>query len=384
MLVRNQTDVTERQKAEEELQAVDRRKNQFLAMLGHELRNPLAAIRSAADLIMLSAPRDAFIERAHHVLERQSSHMARLIDGLLDVSRIAHDKLEIECTPVDLRSVIGNVVDDCASIAPEGVSLQRLLPDEPVWVRGDATRLAQVFENLVGNAQKFTPPPGTITVALETSEGCATVSVQDTGIGISPENLSIVFEAFQQSASGSQPHSAGLGLGLALARRLVEMQGGSLSARSEGPGRGAEFVVCLPLLSAAEVIPSAELDRTPEPAKKRVLLVEDNFDAREMLAELLEMKGHEVAAFGERQDALAWVRNHPVDVILCDIGLPDISGYEVARAIRAEPSLQSTRLVALIGYCQAEDRQRTERAGFNDYLVKPVDVSALEALLESA
>lgn len=390
-LVGTVQDVTARKQAEEalrqsqeRLREADRRKDEFLAMLGHELRNPLAAIRSASELLQLFASEDTRLDRVYSVLERQSNHMVRLIDGLLEVSRIARGKIHLEPKAVDLREVLEGVLHDRSDqFTSGGLELETDFPDEPLWVWGDDVRVAQIFDNLVGNAMKFTQGPGTISVGFWREGPLVVIRVKDTGVGIRPEMLSCIFEAFQQDTQGMARGAGGLGLGLALVRGLVELHGGTVEARSEGVGWGAQFEVRLPLSSAA---PEPNLrDQAPQARRWRVLIVEDNVDAAQMLQELLEIRGHTVTLAGSGLDALEYLRektgDRQADVVLCDIGLPGMSGYEVAKAIRRDALLGAVRVVALTGYGQPDDRKRAAEAGFDDHLIKPIDLEALEQLL---
>jgi PAS domain S-box-containing protein len=373
-------DVTERKDAEEQLREADRRKDEFLAMLGHELRNPLAAIENATELVKPTDTADPHLERAHEVLARQSRHMARLIDGLLEVSRIARGKIEVKREPLDLRRLLEGVLDDHeARVRSRGLTLARELPDEPVWIRGDAVRLTQVFGNLLANALQFTEAPGRITVALHREAGEAVAVVRDTGAGIRPELLPGIFEPFQQEAQDIARTEGGLGLGLALAKALVELHDGAIEARSDGVGHGAELRVHLPPSAPPRAADDARADGAAPP--RRVLVVEDNADAAEMLQLLLETRGHEVAVAGDAPEALERLRGGGADVILCDLGLPGTSGFELARAIREDAALREVSLVALTGYGQPEDRRRTAAAGFDAHLVKPVSVADLERVL---
>jgi PAS domain S-box-containing protein len=374
------TDVTEQREYAERLREAERQTSEFLAMLGHELRNPLAAVRSAAELVSLAEPEDPRLQRAWVVLERQSTHMTRLIDSLLEVSRIARGKITLDRRTVDLRRVLEGVLQDrSAQLAGSGLELEKSLPRAPVWVSGDDVRLAQIFDNLLGNAIKFTPPPGRVSIALGTEHGHAVAHVRDTGAGIRPEMLGSIFEPFQQDTQDISRSAGGLGLGLALVKGLVELHDGSVEAHSSGPGSGAELTVRLPLSAA----PSAPVTPTqPEgPPRRRILIVEDNVDAAEMLQFVLELQGHEVTVAVNGTEGLELLRLDEPDVVLCDIGLPGMSGYEFARAVRADPMLGDVVLVALTGYGRAADRRRTEEAGFDAHLTKPVELAALDEVL---
>ncbi|MFW6093976.1 MAG: PAS domain S-box protein [Pseudomonadota bacterium] len=374
------TDITEQRDYAERLQESERQMSEFLAMLGHELRNPLAAVRSAAELVNLAEPEDPRLRRAWAVLERQSTHMTRLIDSLLEISRIARGKITLDRKPVDLRQVVEGVLQDrSAQLASSGLELRRDLPPEPVYVSGDDVRLAQIFDNLISNALKFTDSPGVISVSLEAREGRAVARVSDTGAGIRPEMLTSIFEPFLQEAQDISRSVGGLGLGLALVKRLVTLHDGEVEAHSEGPGQGAEFVVRLPLAEQPQ-----HGDRSAgagEQASRRVLIVEDNDDAADMLQLVLEMQGHSVSVAATGGDAMEKLHREHVDIVLCDIGLPDMSGYELADAVRKDPRLCDLPLVALTGYGRSSDRKRTQEAGFNAHLTKPVELDVLVEVL---
>ncbi|HEX5745158.1 MAG TPA: response regulator [Archangium sp.] len=370
----------------EHLTEADRRKDLFLAMLAHELHNPLAAITTAAGILERRAPADPKDARMISIIQRQTNHLAREVDDLLDVSRLTRGKVELRQARVDLRGVLEQVL---TMFRPQAESktlkLESSVPAMPLWMEADTTRLVQVFTNLLDNALKYTDAGGTLTVTAErvpSGDGSASarVRVKDTGIGIRPEILPSVFELFSQADESLERTRGGLGIGLTLVHNLVEMHGGRVEAHSDGPGRGSEFVVWLPLQpqpveSEQEVVP-------PEPVKRRrhILLVEDNPDARQALQELLETWGHrvEVAADGLRGLELA-VQRTP-EVALVDIGLPGLDGYRVAEELRAKIG-RGIRLVALTGYGGTEDHSRAREAGFDLHLVKPVKPDDLSRLL---
>ena len=374
------TDVTEQRAYAERLREAERQTSEFLAMLGHELRNPLAAVRSAAELVNLAEPHDHRLHRAWVVLERQSTHMTRLIDSLLEVSRIARGKVKLDRSTVDLAKVLADVLQDRgAQLAASGLQLETKLPDQPLWVNGDDVRLAQVFDNLLGNALKFTAPPGLITVQLEQAGGVALARLRDSGVGLRLEALASIFEPFHQETQDLSRSAGGLGVGLALVKGLVGLHGGSVEAHSAGPGCGAEFIVRLPLVQAPpDAVDAIAHPRSP---RRRILIVEDNVDAAEMLQLVLEVQGHEVSVAGNGAEALEALRHTAIDVVLCDIGLPVMSGYELAQAIRNDPALCELTLVALTGYGRSADRRRTRDAGFDAHLTKPVELRALDQLL---
>lgn len=374
-------DITERKRFEEHLRESARRKDEYLAMLGHELRNPLAAIRSATEMTKLLAPKDARLQRAQGVLERQSKHMTRLIDGLLEVSRIARGKIELSRAILDVRKVVEAVLQDRAhELEGRALELRTEAPLEPLWVRADQVRLAQVLHNLVGNAVKFTAAPGRIDVILEEDAQDVVMRVRDTGVGIRSEMFERLFEPFQQDTQDIARGAGGLGLGLALAKGLVELHDGRIEVHSEGLGSGSEFVVRLPRSAPASV--EAPPAAAGETGARRILIVEDNPDAAAALLDLLETLGHRVSVAQDGSDGLEFLRRNSVDVVLCDIGLPGMSGYDVAEAVRADPALRDLHLVAVTGYGLPEDKARGARAGFDAHLTKPVDLDVLERLLD--
>jgi PAS domain S-box-containing protein len=379
------TDIHEVKLAQEALRESDQRKDEFLAMLGHELRNPLAAIRSATEVVRLVEVDDARLRRAAGVLERQSAQMARLIDGLLEVSRIARGKVKLDRRVVDVREVLDGLLEDQAgAIAASGLSVTRALSAEPLWVLADEVRLIQVFDNLLGNALKFTAAGGAIGIDAGLEGQRVVIRIRDTGVGIRPEMLDEIFEPFRQETQDAARGSGGLGLGLALARGLVELHDGSIAATSCGPGAGSEFVVSLPAVApaAAATPPLAE---TPELAAPvwRILIVEDHADTATLLQYLLEMHGHRVSLAATAAEGLQILRREPHDAVLCDIGLPGMSGYDFARAVRADPLLATVRLIAASGYGQPDDRARAAEAGFDIHLTKPVTLEGVtEALAQ--
>jgi PAS domain S-box-containing protein len=379
-------DVTERKQIEEALKEADRRKDEFLAMLAHELRNPLAPIRNAAQVLKLIGPADPSQQRAREIIERQTQHLTRLVDDLLDVSRITRGKITLTHEPLDLAAVIYSAVETNRPLIGERRhQLTVVVPPQPLRVEGDQTRLVQVVGNLLHNATKYTDEGGSIWLEAAREGGAAVVRVRDNGMGMSADLLPHVFDLFTQADRSLDRSQGGLGIGLTLVRQLVELHGGRVEARSDGPGRGSEFVVRLPL-SAAGVAPAEEsaAGRVATSARAlKVLIVEDNLDSAEMLAFVLELGGHDVRAAHNGAEALEAARAFAPQVVLCDIGLPGMNGYEVAARLRQRAESQRTVLIALTGYGQEEDRRRAKAAGFDYHLTKPVEPEALTALLDT-
>lgn len=374
-------------RATEALQEADRRKNDFLAMLAHELRNPLAPVRNAIQILKLKGPADPDLQWAREVIERQVQMMTRLVDDLLDVSRITRGKLKLHKESVDAATVVARAVEMVRPLADARKhELTVSLPEGPLWLEADPPRLAQVVANLLTNAAKYTDEGGQIWLTVEQQGDEAVVRVKDTGVGIAADLLPRVFEPFTQEERSLDRAQGGLGIGLTMARSLVELHGGSVQGYSEGLGKGSEFVVCLPLLKKATAPTAAK----PKPGAarqvpaRRILVVDDNRDSAESLALLLRFTGHEVQTAYEGEAALETARTQRPDVVLLDIGLPRMDGLEVAHRLRHDLALTDALLVALTGYGQEEDRRRSERAGFNAHLVKPVDLDALYELMVHA
>ena len=376
------TDVEDRKQAENALREAARHKDEFLAMLGHELRNPLAPIRNC--LYVLSMPKVTAdqSQRALATLDRQVVHLTRLVDDLLDVSRISQGKILLRKERLDLAELVRSTVEDHrGALLAAGLKLEVDVSPGDFWVNGDLTRLSQSVGNILHNAMKFTDRGGVVRVGARAEDGTAVVAVEDTGIGIEPEVLGRLFEPFSQAPPGIDRGRGGLGLGLALVRRLIELHGGSVEASSGGSGRGAEIRLRLPLVDA----PAEAVESIGEPAAgqpRRCLIIEDNVDAAESMALLLQLKGHEVAVAHSGQEGLDKARQLRPHVVLCDIGLPGaLDGYAVARAFRDDPTLHSARLIALTGYGQEEDQRRAREAGFDLHLTKPADPEILQRLL---
>jgi len=394
-------DVTERKRAEVELHASvtaqqrlvaelrenDRRKNDFIAVLSHELRNPLSAIRNGLDVLDRSGPESDQARRAAGIVDRQVTQLARLVDDLLDVSRITQDKIQLQRAPLDLDDLVRAVVDDHQALfASRGQRLEATFAGAPVIVRGDAARLTQVVGNLLHNAAKFTAAGGLtrVSVACDAASARAVLRVVDTGAGIEPTMIARMFQPFAQSDRTLARSMGGLGLGLTLVKGLVELHGGDVSVHSEGEGRGAEFVVRLPLDGSADRPTASSAGPAAAREARRVLVIEDNVDAAETLAALLELEGHLVKVAHDGPPGIQIARELRPDLVLCDLGLPGMSGFEVARELRADESLRSVRLVALSGYAAPEDVARARASGFDQHLAKPVTLDRLRNVLAAA
>ncbi len=366
-----------------DLSEADRRKNEFLAMLAHELRNPLAPIRNALQIMRLTGSKPEVVGSASTMLERQVGQMVRLVDDLLDVSRITRGKIELRKAPVELASVVYQAVEAARPLSDSmNHELTVTLPPEPVYLDADPTRLAQIVGNLLNNASKFSRKRGRIWLTVEQDGAQAVLRVRDLGIGIAADQLPHIFDMFVQADTSLERAIGGLGIGLTLVKNLVEMHGGTVEARSDGADRGSEFIVRLPMVAE---IPASALQQTPSaPAITttcRILVVDDNRDSAESLVMLLTLAGNEMRAAYDGLEAVEAAATFKPDVVLLDIGLPKLNGYEVARRIRQQPEGKNMRLVALTGWGQDEDRQKSKEAGFDAHLVKPVDHAALQTLL---
>jgi len=368
--------VRERQR---QLEVEAARKNEFLATLAHELRNPLAPIRNGLELLRLEGPLSPAAAECLAMMERQLQHTVRLVDDLLDVSRISRGKVELRPQPIAVTDVIQHAVETSRTIIDEaGHTLVVDLPSTPQIVNGDLTRLAQVVSNLLNNAAKFTPSGGRITLRAETNAGRAIIRVRDNGIGIPAEVLPRVFEMFAQ-APGPMPQSrGGLGIGLSLSRALVELHGGRIDVHSEGAGQGAEFVVQLPLLPAAATGETrSATESAVAKAALNILVVDDNRDGARTLAKVLEILGNHVAVAHDGHTGLATAEERRPALILLDIGLPDLDGYEVCRRLRQQPWGARVQIYAITGWGQEDDRRRSHAAGFDGHFVKPVAPQAI-------
>ena len=375
--IRDQVDAL--RDAENALRQSDRRKDEFLAMLAHELRNPLAPIRAASDLLpRIVPPGDERVDATLQVVRRQVRQLARLVDDLLDVSRITQGRIELQREVIDLRTVIVQALETVDPLIREKGHLVLRDAEWPaIHVRGDQVRLVQCVANILTNAAKYTDPGGRIHIRLQEQEGMAVLSVQDNGLGIATDLLPTIFDLFVQSERSLDRAQGGLGIGLSVVRQLVEMHSGTVAACSAGEGTGSTFEIRLPTVACAEQeTPVA----TPAVAPyKRVLIVDDNRDAADSISLLLKIHGHDVRTAYGGEEALEVAQTFPADMVLLDIGLPGMNGYEVARHLRARDT--SARLVALTGYGQPEDVKRASDAGFDDHMIKPVDFDrVLEAL----
>jgi signal transduction histidine kinase len=357
------------------LQEADRRKDEFLAMLAHELRNPLAPIRTAVQLLRLRELSEVQSVRAREVIERQVEQLVALIDDLLDVSRITRDVITLQRQPVLVGAIIARAVETARPVIDaRRHELTLDLADELLTVEGDKARLVQIIGNILHNAAKFTEPGGRISLSVHREGSSIAISVKDTGIGIPAEQVQNIFELFTQLHAKTSDYQGGLGIGLALVRRLAEMHGGTVAARSDGPGHGTEVTVRLPLLAAQPGLVAKEPpdSKVVMVERRRILVVDDNTDAAESLALLLQLAGHEVRVAHDGVETLAVAREFEPEVVLLDLGMPKMDGYETARRLRKEPYGQHATLVALTGWGQQRDRERTGEAGFDLHLVKPI------------
>jgi len=362
-----------------------RLKDEFIAMLSHELRNPLAPIRTAVDVIRRIAPPDANLTAATDMIDRQVSHLVRLVDELLDMARIGRGRVTLRREHLELEKVITHGLEPVRPvIESRRQTLTLALPGSPVWVSGDFVRLGQVVTNLVGNASKYTPEGGHIEVEVTADRGEAVIVVRDTGMGIEPQLLPRIFELFVQGQRSLDRSEGGMGIGLALARQLIELHQGRIEAYSEGSGKGAVFTVRLPCISpvvSAQPQAAAEAGHTAHKSGRRVLIVDDNEDAAQSIGLLLQLSGHETRVVTEAAKVIAACEDYKPEVAILDIGLPTIDGYQLARELRRRYGKAQLMLIALTGYGQAEYRERALAAGFDHHFVKPVDPDRLEAAI---
>jgi CheY-like chemotaxis protein len=372
-------DITERRNAEEELRVASRQKDEFLAMLAHELRNPLAPIRNVSELLALRYAGDPHAAEPIAMLRRQSEHLASLLDDLLDVTRIAQGRVALKQEALEIGAVVGQAIETVGPLAQAKSQLVRLERDgSPLYVSGDRMRLVQSLTNVLQNAVKFTQTGGEIVVSVRDAGSDLEIAVRDNGAGIAAELVPRVFDLFVQSEHTADRSQGGLGIGLSVVKQLVEMHGGAVRVASDGPGRGTTVTIRLPRID----VPAVE-QRTPSAAgrARRVLVVDDSTDAADSLAMLLELEGHDVATAYSAAAALETAERLQPDVAFIDIGLPQMSGYEVARRLRASDRCRAIRLVALTGYGQPGDRDEARRAGFDHHLLKPADRASVGAIL---
>jgi PAS domain S-box-containing protein len=377
------TDVTEQRKMAADLAEADRRKNEFLATLAHELRNPLAPIRTGLQVLEQSGGHGVDAVQARTMMDRQLGQMVRLVDDLMDVSRITSGKIELRKEPVQLAAAVNSAIETTLPLIEQmGHELSVTLPEQPIAVNADLTRLAQVFMNLLNNAAKYSERGGRIELIAKRQAGDVVVSVKDNGIGIDADHLPTIFEMFSQVDRSLEKAQGGLGIGLTLVKRLVEMHGGTVDAYSDGLDRGSEFIVRLPILGdavAAENGPPKRKDSLR--SSLRILIVDDNQDGADLLAMMLESMGNETRVAYDGEEAVSATREFRPDVVLLDLGLPKLNGYDACRLIRAQDGGKDLLLIAQTGWGQSEDRQRTREAGFDHHLVKPLDPHVLQKLL---
>jgi PAS domain S-box-containing protein len=374
-------DLTARRKVEA-LQHVERQMNEFLAMLAHELRNPLSPIQSALDVAQLKPDDQETVTWAHGIIARQTRQLSRLVDDLLDVSRITRGKISLRREPVDIREAVHGVIESLrGAISARRQTVSISMPDQPLHIDADPTRIAQALSNIIGNAIKYTHDGGRISIRASADDGLMSLVIADDGIGMPPELVARVFDVFVQGDRGLDRREGGLGVGLTIAKRLVDLQGGTLTATSDGPGTGSRFTLGFPLLQnppmAAPDRPRSRSTSTPQ----RVLVVDDNRDAAEALAALIDTLGHQVQVLDNGSQALGMSVEWQPDIMLLDIGLPDIDGFEVARRLRTMPELKNMCLIACTGYGGDDDLRLMAEAGFDGHLIKPVGVADLERIL---
>ncbi|HYE85315.1 MAG TPA: ATP-binding protein [Vicinamibacterales bacterium] len=374
-------DITSRRQTVEALRDADRRKDEFLATLAHELRNPLAPISSGLH-ILRSSSNPAHATTALEIMERQVSQMVRLVDDLLDVARITTGKVDLRCEPLDLAVPIKDAIETCGAALGDRLTVHE--PRSPIVVHGDRTRLAQVFANLLNNSAKYSEPGQPIAISFDLEGTDVVVRVRDGGMGIHPDLLPRVFEMFRQADRTGGRSRGGLGIGLSLVKRIVELHGGTVTAHSEGVGLGSEFVVRMPVAKRQPISdPAVANNQRSGVSRRRILVVDDNADAAESLAALLTIGGHETRMAYDGPEALQQAERFHPDVVFLDIGMPTLDGHETARIIRQQPWGKTMVLVALTGWGQSEDRRRSKDAGFNHHLVKPADPTVVEKLLAS-
>jgi signal transduction histidine kinase/CheY-like chemotaxis protein len=375
-----------RKRAEHELREADRRKDEFLAILAHELRNPLAPIRNSLEILKMTAGESASAARVGHMLERQVDHMVRLIDDLMEISRITRGKIELRRQAVDIGEVVARAVEiSQPQIESGGHRIEVSIPSSAVEIDADPVRITQVIANLLNNAAKYTDPGGRLSIDVVCEADWVRVSVRDNGIGIGADMLPRVFDLFAQGDGGGNRARGGLGIGLTLVKTLVELHGGTVQARSEGPGLGSEFTFRLPMRESIHAVAVKPAEATPLASLgSHVVVADDNRDAAESLATLLRLLGAEVDVAFNGNDALAVIQRTRPEVAFIDIGMPGMNGHEVAQRVRDDPTCSDVTLIALTGWGQESDRERSRLAGFDHHLVKPAQFQAIQAMLESA
>jgi signal transduction histidine kinase len=372
------------QQLADDLAAANRRQSEFLATLAHELRNPLAPVRTGLDLLRIGADKPSVLAKVRPMMERQVDHLVRLVDDLLDVARISSGKVELKLVDVPLKDVLLRAVEmTLPGIEARRHSFTLDIADEGMFVHADATRLAQVVGNLLSNAAKYTMVGGAITLEARREGSHARVAVRDSGIGIPAEDLPRIFDMFTQVGRHPEQETGGLGIGLHLVKQMTELHGGTARAESAGPAHGSVFVIELPLVGTATAPEAGGAGETAADGRRplRILLADDNEDAVELMREILELDGHKVAVAGNGLEAIDTAAAFQPEVAILDIGMPGLNGYEVARRLRAMPALAATRLVAVTGWGTDEDRARSEAAGFDGHLTKPVELDALKAFI---
>ncbi|MFL6580648.1 MAG: ATP-binding protein, partial [Burkholderiales bacterium] len=387
-------DITQRKNLElelrervKELAEADRQKNEFLAMLGHELRNPLAPIRNAVHLMKMEDAEQETVIKARDMMERQLQQLVRLVDDLLDVSRIVRAKIDLRKEPVDLAQALTRAIETAQPVIDaRGHQLKTSVPLGAIYVEGDLIRLAQAVANLLTNAAKYTPEAGMIVLEVEREKERVAIRVQDSGVGIEPDLLPRIFDLFVQGDHTLARSQGGLGIGLTLVKRLVDMHGGTIEAVSEGKGKGSQFIVRLPILMGdpetfRSKVPGSLIKNS---SKRRVLVVDDNVDAAESIAMILRITGHKVMCIYDGQSVMKMVQNYKPEVVIIDIGLPGMSGYDVAKLLRNTPECKHLALVAVTGYGQDNDRMTAQQAGFDSHMTKPVDPDVLGEFVAAA
>lgn len=379
-------DITQRKRNERLLREADQQKDEFLATLAHELRNPLAPICAAAELLKSARNLAPELRAATAILERQARHMTHLVDDLLDISRITSGRIRLQQEAVELGELLKNLIDTHRhSLQAARHQVNLAIPGAAVHVSADRVRVTQIVSNILHNAIKYTPPGGRIEIALRTQDRQAIVSIRDNGMGIPAARLDHIFEPFAQLDTSYEHGDGGLGIGLTLAKKLVELHGGSIEARSAGHGQGTEFLIRLPSMEAAPARQASASPAHPDPsASCRVLIADDNHDAAVSLGMLLQALGHDTRVVHDGIEALEEAELFRPDIVLLDIGMPRLDGYETARRMKSRPWAAATRIVAVTGWGQETDRQRAKEAGFDRHLVKPVNLDALRALVSSA